>query len=222
MARQTKSVDATSFIRTRMPLAPVDGLPGLLLHRATPQSAVSRLVGPIGPPPYWAYFWAGGLALAHHLRACPQLVTGRVVLDLGAGCGLVGLVAAQAGARRVIAVDTDPLARMAIALNAAANRIMIETSETDFLTNPAQLAATGAEVILVGDLFYDADLARQSLTALRQAQTDGLAVLIGDPGRADLPRDQLVELGQYPVRDMGNRPDAPLVEGCIFGLKQLG
>jgi predicted nicotinamide N-methyase len=222
MARQTGSVDATSFIRTRMPLAPVEGMAGLLLHRATPQSRVSRLVGPKGPPPYWAYVWAGGLALAHHLHACPQLVKGRVVLDLGAGSGLVGLVAAMAGARRVMAADTDPLARTASALNAAANRIVIEMSEIDFLNNPAQLAATGAEVILAGDLFYDAELARQSLAALRKAQTEGLTVLIGDPGRADLPRDQLVELGHYPVRDMGSRPDAPLVEGRIFGLTQQG
>ena len=107
------------FIRAHLPLTPVPGLPGVMLHLAAPTSGLRRLTD---LTPYWAYVWAGGAVLTRHVRADPDIVRGKRVLDLGAGSGLVGIVAAQAGAL-VQTAEIDPLGRIAIALNAAANKI---------------------------------------------------------------------------------------------------
>lgn len=188
--------EAEDFIRKFLPLAPLRFLPGIRLHQPTPQSGLAAWLAASGgghTPPYWAYAWAGGAALALHLRAHPELVAGRTVLDFGAGSGLVGIAAALAGASTVSAFEPDANGRVAIALNAAANGVAISVVESP----------VAAEIVLAGDVFYDAQVARQTLARLEQLAAGGAAVLVGDPFRRDLPTGRLTEIAGYTVPDMG-------------------
>ena len=121
------------------------------------------------PPPYWAFAWAGGQALARYLLDNPALVAGRRVLDLGSGSGLVAIAAAKAGAARVLAADIDALALAAIGLNAAANAVTLDTTADDLLAAPP-----GAfDVVLIGDLFYERPLAERVLAFAEAARARG-------------------------------------------------
>lgn len=196
------------FIRTHLPLTPVPGLPGVMLHLAAPTSGLRRLTD---LTPYWAYVWAGGMVLARYLQDQPELVRGRRVLDLGAGSGLVGIVAAQAGAR-VWAAESDPLGCIAIGLNAAANGVVVEVLPGDLLAGePPDI-----ELILVGDLFYDPALVAPVLRFLDRVLARGIDVLVGDPGRAPLPLDRLDPVASYAVPDFGQPAPAP---ATVFSLR---
>jgi predicted nicotinamide N-methyase len=154
--------------------------------------------------PYWAYDWGGGLALARHILNYPQIVAGRIVLDLGAGSGIVGIAAAKSGAKNVIAADVDRYAIMAIGLNAAANSVAIST----FFGDPTAGAPPAVDMILVGDLFYEADLARRVIAFLDRCLRSKIEVLVGDPWRSFLPKTRLQLLAQYPGPDFGCSSDA--------------
>ena len=171
--------------------------------RLAPESVPlwTRIEGEFGPrlgPPYWAFAWAGGLALARHLIDHPHLVAGRRVLDLASGSGLIAIAAAKTGAAHVLAADTDPLAVIALSLNADANAVEVQAIAADLLTdaafNPAKV-----DVVLAGDAFYDPSRADQVLAFLARCRAAGCAVLIGDPGRADLPVARLEQLGAHAV-----------------------
>ena len=138
------------------------------------------------PPPFWAFAWAGGQALARYVLDHPDLVAGRRVLDLASGSGLVAIAAARAGAAHVRAVDIDPLAMAAIELNAAANAVTITAELADLLDGSAD-----ADVVLAGDVFYSAAMAARVHAFLRRAVRDGARALVGDPDRAFRPRGQL-------------------------------
>ena len=115
-----------AFIRDNLPVTPVPGVPEIRLHKAVPTSGLNRLArdgGDAFGSPYWAYLWAGGLALARHVLDHPEIVAGKKVIDLGAGGGLVGIAAAKAGAAAVTAADIDPYACAALPLNAAINHV---------------------------------------------------------------------------------------------------
>ncbi len=152
-----------------------------------------------GGPPYWALAWPGGLALARHLLDHPDLVAGRRVLDLAAGSGLVGIAAAKAGAAHVTASDIDPLAAVAIALNADANDVAIALNADDLLAAESTFDPSCVDVVLAGDAFYDHALAPRALAFLARSHAAGCLVLVGDPGRADLPTDRLAKLGTHAV-----------------------
>ena len=147
-------------------------------------------------PPFWAFAWAGGQALARFLLDTPDLVRGRAVLDVGTGGGIVAVAAALAGAARVVAVDVDPLAVAASTLAAAANGVedRVEAREGD----ATPTAAIDADVVTVGDLFYDAPLAAKLEPWLR-ARCDRARVLVGDPSRTYVPRRGVRELASYEV-----------------------
>jgi len=200
-----RRTDPTAFIRTRLPLEPVPSLPAMSLHTARAGSGLGRFLGAGGGTPYWAYAWAGGLALAHHLAARPACVAGRAVLDLGAGSGLVGIAAARAGARRVLAAEIDPSGRAALALNAAANGVAIEILAGDVTAGPP----LDVDLVLVGDLFYEAGLAARVSAFLDRCLAAGQAVLVGDPGRAPLPRARLEPVARYTVPDFGKPAGTP-------------
>src|SRR5262245_21967862 len=119
------------------------------------------------PPPYWAFAWAGSQALARLLLDDKQSVVGARVLDLGSGCGLSAIAAAKAGARSVVAADIDALALTAVALNAAENVVAIETTREDLLAKPA---SPEFDLILVGDLFYERELAERTLAFIESAK----------------------------------------------------
>lgn len=149
---------------------------------------------PAVPPPYWAWPWAGGQALARHVLDHPDLVRGRTVADVGAGGGVVAIAAALAGAARVTAIDIEPFAIEACRLNALANEVAIDIDERDPIGTDA-----GWEVVLAGDVWYDAELADRMAPWLRALAARGATVITGDLGRAYLPADGLDVLERYVV-----------------------
>jgi predicted nicotinamide N-methyase len=146
---------------------------------------------PAVPPPYWAWPWAGGLALARYVLDHPDLVAGRTVADIGCGGGIVAIAAALAGAARVDAIDIEVFAMEATRLNAAANGVEVHAIETDPIGTD-----DGWDVVLVGDLWYEQELAERMAPWLRALVDRGAIVLTGDLGRAHLPRTGLVELAR--------------------------
>ncbi len=180
---------------------PVADSAGLLLHRATPARGVGQLLGGGGAAPYWAFLWAGGLALVRHLQEHPGCVSGRRVVDLGAGSGIVGIAAARAGAARVCAIESDPLARAAIPLNAALNGVAVDVLDGGLADDlPGDI-----DLILAGDVFYDPATATAMIGFLDRAAAAGIDVLVGDPARAPLPRERLGEIARYEVAETDGR-----------------
>ena len=145
--------------------------------------------------PYWAFAWAGGQALARYVLDHPDLVTGRRVLDLASGSGLVAIAAALAGAASVTAADTDPLAVAAVTVNARANGVCVTPRCADLLDT----SAGDADVVLAGDVCYDRAMADRILPFLARVAGRGIPVLVGDPGRAHFPRTGFTALASYPV-----------------------
>lgn len=166
---------------------------------------------PAVPPPYWAWPWAGGLALARYVLDHPATVRDMTVADIGAGGGIVAIAAALAGARTVTAIDIEPFAIEACGLNAEANEVTLAVSEAD----PAGTDA-GWEVILAGDLWYESELATRMEPWLRSLATRGATVLIGDLGRAYLPADGLLEVARYVVPTLDDLEDAESKEVRVF------
>lgn len=147
------------------------------------------------PPPYWAFAWAGGQALARYVLDNAELVAGQRVLDLGSGSGLSALAAAKAGAAEVVAADIDAFSLAAVVLNAAENGLRVATTQDDLLAR-----SPGAfDVVLVGDLFYERGLAERVLAYCDAAKAAGARVLVGDPQRNYFPRDRFRCVGRYEV-----------------------
>jgi predicted nicotinamide N-methyase len=194
--------DPTAFIQARLPVVAVPGVPEVRLHKAVPSSRLATLAeadeAGFGSP-YWAYHWAGGLALARHVLDHPASVAGLRVLDLGAGGGLVAIAAAKAGAAAVIAAEVDCYAVAALRLNLTLNGVAATVVEADLTDG----AAPAVEVVLVGDLFYDETLAARVTAFLDRCRAAGIAVLIGDPWRAFLPEERLRLVARYPVAETG-------------------
>ncbi|MEJ6783884.1 50S ribosomal protein L11 methyltransferase [Aminobacter sp. Piv2-1] len=198
-----------------MRIAAVPALPGIRLYAAHPGSGLRRLAagqGDDAPPPYWAYQWAGGLALARHFHARPETVAGRRVLDLGAGSGLVGIAAMTAGARSVIAAEIDANAVAAIGLNAALNGVALTVLADDLLGGPPP----AVDLVAAGDVFYDAGLAGRVTGFLDRCLAAGVAVLVGDPGRSGLPRQRLRPVAEYDVADVGLASGTGTVPGAVY------
>ena len=189
---------ARAFIVANLPLRPAPGLPEIRIHTATPESGLRRLTA--GRNPYWAWCWAGGLALARHILGHRELVAGRRVLDLGAGSGLGAIAAARAGATHVLAVDCDVEAAAAAEANAAANGVAVDVLHADLLDG----LCPACDVVLVGDLFYDRAVAARATLFLERCVEGGAQVLVGDPGRAFLPLARLAPIADYPARDFGD------------------
>ncbi|RWF17830.1 MAG: methyltransferase, partial [Mesorhizobium sp.] len=154
--------------------------------------------------PYWAYAWAGGAVLARYILDRPESVAGLRVLDLGAGSGLVGIAAAKAGAREVLASEIDRNGVAALGLNAAANGVAITVVGQDITAGPPP----PVDVVAAGDLFYGQDLADRVIPFLDRCLAARINVLIGDPGRAYLPRSRLRLLAEYRVPDVGEAKGA--------------
>jgi len=195
--------DRKAFIRANTRLEQVAHVPEISLHVAEQsvpiwQKTEEELDAMGLPPPYWAFAWAGGQALARYVLDHRRTVAGRRVLDLAAGSGLVAIAAALAGAAPVIAADIDAFTESAIALNAAANDVYIEVITQDLLDQPIP-PEPRYDVILVGDLFYERDTAERALAFLERHAAIGTRVLIGDPGRTYLPKSRLTHLAEYCV-----------------------
>jgi predicted nicotinamide N-methyase len=192
--------DPDSFIRTETARLAPPLVPEITLHLATESLPIwqrtEEELGQIGlPPPFWAFAWAGGQALARYILDHPETVRGKRVLDFASGSGLVGIAAAKAGAAHVACADIDPFAHAAIALNAALNKADAVT----VLTTDVVGTAGGWDVVLAGDIAYERDLAARVFAWLEALSAQGADVWIGDPGRSYLPRDRLEKVADYAV-----------------------
>jgi predicted nicotinamide N-methyase len=214
--------DRTAFIRANTRLRPVPLTPEISLHLADEAvplwQKTEEDLATIGlPPPFWAFAWAGGQALARYLLDHPGEVAGRRVLDVGAGSGLVAIAAAKAGAASVIAADIDGFAETAVALNAAVNGVRIDYLGVDLLAGSA-VASSDYDAALVGDLFYERDTADRVLAFLLPCASAGMRVLIGDPGRAYLPKQRLTRLAEYSVPVTRDLEDNEIKRTAVFAL----
>ncbi len=186
------------FVAENTILTPSRLVPGISLHLATEvtdlwQASEEFLQQNNMAPPFWAFAWPGAEALAAHVRRWPALVRGQRVLDFAPGCGLAAIACAQAGATAVTAAELDPLACTAIGLNAAANGVRLEILEGDIVGQSCRW-----DVVLCGDIFYDAAMVRHVLPWLRNCAA-GALVLAADPGRAYAPRDGVKEIARMAV-----------------------
>lgn len=194
-------MDPAIFVRrntavTAPPLVPEIRLQ--LASEVTPiwQATEESLARGAVPPPFWAFAWAGGQALARYLLDTPETVAGRTVLDFGSGSGLVAIAAGKAGARRVLAAEIDHFAVAAIALNAALNVVPVKVATADLVG----IADRRWEVVTAGDVCYEREMAERVVPWLRAlAARQGCLVLLGDPGRAYLPAGGLLERARYLV-----------------------
>jgi predicted nicotinamide N-methyase len=155
-------------------------------------------VDPGSDPPFWAAAWPGGQALARYVLDHPEVVAGRTVLDLGAGSGLVAVAALLAGAARVVASEVDPYGRAAVAANAEDNGVGPVTVTGDLLDEEPD---PGVDVVLAGDVCYDREMSERVLPFLGRAWLGGAAVYLGDPGRAYVPKEELLEMATFDVPD---------------------
>ena len=196
------------------------GLEEVRLHLADDVLPLWRAVqvetgDPDTPLPYWAFAWGGGLAIARYLRDHPATVAGRRVFDVGSGSGLCAIAAMRAGASEATATDIDAFAAAAIDRNARANGCRVSVIRRDVLDEDAP----DVDVVLAGDCWYDARLARRVLPWLQRARDRGIDVLVGDPGRRDLPTDDLVELASYDVRTTTELEDLGHQAGRVYALR---
>lgn len=188
-----------------------------LAHEALPiWQKTEEELGAIGlPPPFWAFAWAGGQALARHILDDPGIVRGKRVLDLASGSGLVAIAAMKAGATSVTASEIDRFAVEAVALNAEFNAVLVTPVADNLLDkNPPG----NIDVILVGDLFYEKHLATHCLDWLNQARANALDVLIGDPGRSYLPKHKLSRIADYAVPVTRELEDAEIKKTAVWRL----
>ncbi|MBA4795421.1 MAG: methyltransferase [Phenylobacterium sp.] len=166
------------------------------------------------PPPFWAFAWAGGQALARYILDHPQIVAGRRVVDFASGSGIVAIAAAKAGAAHVLAADIDPFCGAALAVNAEANGVVCDFTDADLLDAPPP----PVEVILAGDICYEKPLAARVLAWLGAARQAGATVLIGDPGRSYFPREGLDKLAEYQVPTTRELEDMEVKKTAVWTL----
>jgi len=190
-----------SFILANTTLERPPHTPELSLRLASEITPIWKLteeaLAEIGlPPPFWAFAWAGGQALARYVMDHPEVVAGKAVVDFASGSGIVAVAARKAGAARVLAADIDPFCESAVMLNAEANGVTLEYTGADLLDHPPP---AWAGVILAGDICYEKPLAERVMAWLHAARAAGATVLIGDPGRSYFPKSGLTKLAEYQV-----------------------
>ena len=214
-----------AFIRAHTRPLPVPSLPGISLYQADEVTPLwlmtekdmdrSRLA-----PPFWAFAWSGGQALAVYVLDHPEVVAGKRVLDLACGSGLVGIAAMQAGAAHVICNDIDAYAEAAVALNADLNGVHIDFLSGDLLVGPAPpiLDHLNVDVVLAGDICYEKTMTEAMLTFLGQAIVQNATVLVGDPHRTYFPSTGFRKLADYSVRTIADIEDVAEKPAAVWEL----
>jgi predicted nicotinamide N-methyase len=197
---KTDPAARAAFVLENTRLVEVPHAPSLRLHLAHEALALwtktEEELDEIGlPPPFWAFAWAGGQALARYLLDNPAMVSGKRVLDFGAGSGVVAIAAAKSGASLVVANDIDLFSGTAIALNAEANGVTVSVDLSDRLSAPRE----PFDVVLAGDVCYERPMSDRVVEWLSAYAREGAVVLLGDPGRSYLPRERLEKLIEYQV-----------------------
>ena len=211
--------DRAAFVRDNTRLQRPPHAPELQLHLADEVTPLWRLteeaLGELGlPPPFWAFAWAGGQALARYLLDHPHEVAGKRVVDFATGSGLVAIAAMKAGAASVLASDIDDFCAAAVAANAAANGVEVAYTFDNLLERPAP----DVDVICAGDVSYEKPMAEAVLAWLSEAHARGVRVLLGDPGRTYFPRTGLVQLAEYRVRTTRELEDQEVKRAGVWTL----
>ena len=211
-------LDREAFIRAETRLLPVPHAPEIQLYLADEAvdlwKRTEEELAEMGlPPPFWAFAWAGGQALARYILDHPNIVAGKRILDFASGSGLVGIAAMKAGASHVDATDIDEFALSAISINSAANHVTLSGKLGDVIGTD-----DGWDVICAGDVCYERDMAERVTDWLAQCAARGAMILIGDPGRSYLPRTRLRELAEYQVPVTRTLEDADVKRTKVWTL----
>jgi predicted nicotinamide N-methyase len=208
--------DPAHFVAANTALISPPLVPEIRLHLATEvvplwRKTEEELEAEGVPPPYWAFAWAGGQALARFVLDNPQEVSGKRVLDFGSGSGLVAIAAAKAGASEILAADIDAFAGAAIALNGIANDAAVHVTREDVIGR-----ASAWDTILVGDMCYERPLAERLLAWLGDCARAGANVLLGDPGRSYFPKSGVEKLATYNVQTTRDLEDREIRETSVY------
>ncbi len=220
MTNLTHKHDYVAFIRANTKLLAPPLVPEVGLHLAEESLPIWRKteeeLGQMNiPPPFWAFAWAGGQALARYILDNRETVATKSVLDLGAGSGLIAIAAMIAGAASAEANDPDPFAQSAATLNAIENNVQLTATRDDKLsTDPSQF-----DTILIGDLFYEKALAERVMAFARCAIDSNALVLIGDPNRYFCPSDELEEIARYAVPVTRELEDSEIKSTAVWRLR---
>lgn len=210
--------DPAAFIAAQTAIVHPPLVPEIKLHLATEitpiwEATEAELAKMNLPPPYWAFAWPGGQALTRFLLDQPDWVKGKRVLDFAAGSGLSAIGAAMAGAAKVEAAEIDDYASAAIALNARTNNVAINLVNEDLIGSDPRW-----EIVLAGDVCYEKPMADRVIAWFRALAGRGVAILMGDPGRAYLPQNGLVELARYQVPTTLELEDRQMRETIVWRL----
>lgn len=214
--------NAPDFIAANTRLQTVPHAPEISLWLADEITPLWRLteeeLGEMGlPPPFWAFAWAGGQALARWLLDNPDQIAGKRVIDLATGSGLVAVAAMKAGAASVLAADIDPFCAAAVAANARSNGVEIAFTDANLLNIPPP----PADLICAGDVFYEKPMAEAVLKWLKQAQANGSRVIVGDPGRTYFPKSGLTLLAEYTVPTTRELEDQEVKRSRVWSLDSI-
>lgn len=207
---------SAAFIRENTALEAPPLVPELRLHLASELYPLwhktSDQLEEMGlPPPFWAFAWAGGQALARYIFDNPETVAGRRVLDFGSGSGIVAIAAAKAGAAHVTASDIDAYAIAAMEENAAANGVEIEITDEDLTGSDADW-----QTVLAADVCYEQPMSGAVTDWLRQLARAGTEVYIGDPRRMYLPKEGLEQRAKYSVKTTTHLEDTDLLNAQVW------
>ncbi len=208
-----------AFIRDNTRLQAPPHTPELSLHLADEITPIWKLteeaLEEIGlPPPFWAFAWAGGQALARYILDHPEIVAGKRVVDFATGSGIVAIAAMKAGATSVLAADIDVFCEAAVDLNAQANDVAVGFTDVNLLDAPPP----ETDVLLAGDICYEKPMAEAVMDWLRQGRANGASVLIGDPGRTYFRKDDLVKLAEYQVETTRELEDFAVKRTSVWTL----
>ncbi len=208
-----------AFIADNTRLLPTPHAPELVLHLADEITPLWKLteeaLEEIGlPPPFWAFAWAGGQALARYVLDHPEIVRGKTVIDFATGSGIVAVAAMKAGAKSVLGADIDVFCEAAVAMNAQANGVEIAFTDANLLDAPPP----PADVLLAGDICYEGPMATAVMAWLAQGRAAGATVLVGDPGRTYFPKDGLVKLAEYQVPTTRELEDLAIKRTSVWTL----
>jgi len=207
------------FIRQHTKLTATPLVPEIRLYVASEMLPIWQMtedeLAQIGlPPPFWAFAWAGGQAMARYLLDHPEVVAGKRVLDFGAGSGLAGIAAAMAGAAEVTAAEIDPIAMYAIASNAEANAVSLISVATDLVGEPN----SGWDVVLAADVCYEGPASTRIMLWLHELANQGTVVLMGDPGRTYFPKSGHEKLISYAVKTSTELEDTDVRNTSVWRL----
>ncbi len=214
-----------AFVRAQAALGEAELVPEISLYLATESHDIFQAAETFERrpeqrfPPYWAFAWPGGQAMARYILDNAALVAGARVVDIGSGSGIAAIAAALAGARHVVAADIDPISAAAIALNAAANGCAdrIEATTRDLLG-----ALPDADVILISDLVYEPELQTRVGAFLEMAAVAGRTLLLGDRMSARQPANGMEEIARYGARLVPPLSDQEVIGARVWQFKPRG